>query len=165
MKEQLISFKTAKLAKEKGFNLPSHSYYFEDGEFEKFEINDTYGYYGDEYSVEMSEFYNNWNDDWKTDKEGNRCFGCDKNPEYLETYSAPTQAFLQRWLREEYGVQIDIKSVLTKNGWKYRIRIRTEHIGLKKGKQIFKYEFPDNPYFDNYEEALEKGLYKSLELI
>lgn len=70
MKEQLISFKAAKLAKEKGFNIPSHSYYFEDGEFKEFEINDTYGYYGDEYIVTRGEFYENWNDKGLTKKSG-----------------------------------------------------------------------------------------------
>ena len=30
MQEQLISFETAKLAKEKGFNILQHFYYFED---------------------------------------------------------------------------------------------------------------------------------------
>ena len=34
MKEQLISFETAKLAKEKGFDISTHSYYFEDNKLE-----------------------------------------------------------------------------------------------------------------------------------
>jgi len=45
MKEQLISFETAKLAKEKGFNILQHSYYFEDGEFKENSLKGTNGYY------------------------------------------------------------------------------------------------------------------------
>jgi hypothetical protein len=108
MKEQLITFETAKLAKEKGFDLPCHSYYFEDGEFKEFKINGTYGYYGDEYTVSRNEFYTNWNDKWKTTKKGDRCFGCDKEPKYLETFSAPTIAEVVMWLYEKHGIWVQV---------------------------------------------------------
>jgi hypothetical protein len=144
MKEQLITFDTAKLAKEKGFDIPSHSYYFEDGEFKEYEINDTYGYYGDEYAVSRDEFYENWNDKWKTTKEGVRCFECDKKPRYLETFSAPTQALLQKWLRDEHKL-----NVLVSYGYGWEVTICTYHDGT----------------FNTYEEALEKGLLEGLNLI
>lgn len=84
---------------------------------------------------------------------------------HIDFYKLPTQTELQRWLREVHGIQLDIKSVYSSEIWKYKCRIRTNHIGLVKGKQILKYEFPDNPYFDTYEDALEAGLTNGLKLI
>lgn len=162
MKEQLITFETAKLAKERGFNIPSHSYYFEDGEFKEFEINDTYGYYGVEYTVNRTEFYNNWNDKMKTTKQGDKCFGCDNNPKYLETFSAPIQSLLQKWLREVHNIHI--------NG-----EVRWNNFNKKE--LIYEFWIKDmrevkpstrvhtEPSILSYEEALEKGLQEALKLI
>ncbi len=77
--DELVSFETAKLAKEKGFDVPTDRYYhiYDD-------IVDA------ENSLEMTgdgcaDFYNS-----------------------LNTYrcAAPTQSLLQRWLREEKGIVI-----------------------------------------------------------
>ena len=38
MKEQIVSFELAKLAKEKGFREPCSHYYFADGEFKEHEV-------------------------------------------------------------------------------------------------------------------------------
>ena len=159
MKEQLASVETALLDKEKGFDEPSHSYYFEDGEFKEFEVNDTYGYYGDEFTIERDEFYENWNDKWKTTKEGDRCFGCDNKPRYLETFSAPTQSILQKWLREVHDIHVTILP------WK-------DHNGNEEEYENKIYKFRpmiiNNKTFDQYdtwEQALEIGLQESLKLI
>ena len=122
MEDTLITFKTAKLAKEKGFREECHSYYFEDGEFREYKIESTYGYYGEDYTVELDELYNNWNDSFLTKKDGNRCFGCDKNRGYFETFSAPTIAEVMMWLQDK---QIDLCHIVNyKKGVKaYRMGI------------------------------------------
>lgn len=153
MQEELISFETAKLAKEKGFREPSHSYYFEDGEFKEHELTGSNGYYGEEYCFVLEEFFENWNNNWLTKKNGDRCFGCPKAKGYFETFSAPTQSFLQKWLRETHKIHVQILPY----NYKYLVSI------LKYGQN------GSNPNFDNefdtYEEALEGGLFKALELI
>ena len=167
MTDQLISFETAKLAKEKGFNTPSHSYYFEDGEFKEFEINDTYGYYGDEYTVSRDEFYENWNDEFKTTKDGNRCFGCDKNPKYLETYSSPTQSLLQKWLREEYGHHVVVIPTITAS-WTFklvRVFSNIDDPGLPIVPEQPPYDGVNAYDYHTYENALEEGLQEALKLI
>ena len=155
MKEDIISFKTAKLAREKGFKELCYSYYFEDGEFKEYQINDTYGYYGDEYTIDLEEFYENWNDKALTKKNGDRCFGCSKNSGYLNTFSAPTQSILQKWLREKYNIHVEV-------------RIWSQGYGVV----LFQNNFPivqvNNNYIywhKGYEEALEEGLFEALKLI
>ena len=77
MEDQLITFETAKLAKEKGFNNSPEKYnysisesFYEDGELQYGE-----GSYG---SISL----------------------------YQNIYDAPTQSLLQRWLREIRGVGV-----------------------------------------------------------
>ena len=159
MEEQLISFETAKLAKEKDFNILQHSYYFEDGEFKENSLKGTNGYYGEEYEFDLSEFNENWNDKWLTKKTGDRCFGCSKQKGYLETFSAPTQSLLQRWLREKHDIHFEIKPIFDVN------EIRPYHISISKnlsGKN-FKYKIIGTR--ETYEEALEAGLQEALKLI
>ena len=119
MEEKLISFETAKLAKEKGY---------------------TYAY----------EFY---------DLEGNlNDFGMvggwtnchDKN------YAAPTQSFLQRWLREKHNIHISI--IFDEN------TVNTYYFyKINSGDGFIKKESMHT--FKTYEEALEIGLLTALELI
>lgn len=158
MEETIVSFKVAKLAKEKGFKIPSHSYYFEDGEFKEVELIETHGYYGDEFTVSRSEFFENWNDAWKTTKSGDRCFGCDKRPAYLETFSAPTQSLLQKWFRDAHNIDIDITRCNAQNhndGVGYQYECITPVIE----------SISDFKIYGNYEEALEKGLQEALGLL
>ena len=148
MKEQIISFETAKLAKEKGFNIQCINYYFEDGEFRENTLTGTNGYYGDEYLFTFNEFLENWNNKWLTKKNGDRCFGCNKTKGYFETYSAPTQSLLQKWLREKCNIHITIwYNELTE---KYRIDTPENLDGIE---------------YSTYEQALGKGLYEALKLI
>ena len=82
MKEQLISFETAKLAKEKGFNIPCKYFYKE-----KY-INAI------EYEVvHDGHLEANWNENFKYSPA--EC-------------SAPTQSLLQKWLREKHHLIIII---------------------------------------------------------
>ena len=80
MEEQLISFETAKLAKEKGFNIDCLHFYC---------INSTCNYTEKpyEYSFKVNANRPNKNN-----------FG------YGGTTSAPTQSLLQRWLREVHDI-------------------------------------------------------------
>ena len=156
MKEQLISFETAKLAKEKGFDILCFNYYFEDGEFKENILTGQNGYYGDDYEVEFEEFLENWNDKTLTNKNGGRCFGCSKNKGYLETFSAPTQSLLQKWLREKYRIDVFV------NPFK-------DHQADVNDEIVYKYCIWNNSigaeFNQTYEKALEKGLQEALKLI
>ena len=173
MEDTLINFETAKLAKEKDFNILQHSYYFEDGEFKENSLKGTNGYYGEEYEFNLSEFNENWNDKWLTKKTGDRCFGCSKQKGYLETFSAPTQSLLQRWLREVHNCFIDIlphRDSDSKNKqWKSKKDVFWSVEVDYYGKD-FEIELTDDADFTqhfnkSYEEALEIGLYQALKLI
>lgn len=154
MEEQVISFETAKLAKEKEFKEECLHYYFEDAEFRQHKIEDTYGYYGEEYTVEYEELLNNWNDKFLIKKNGDRCFGCKKTNGYLETFSAPTQSLLQKWLREEHRLHICIAYGDLSN--KYMGDIMSHD-----GKMLVDIEC----IHDTYEDALEEGLQEALKLV
>lgn len=106
IKPAYVTFEQAKLLKSKGFKLETNCYYFEDHEFCQYKIVDTYGYYGDEYTVELDELYKNWNDAFLQKKNGDRCFGCSKDKVYFETYSAPEQWQVVEWLRITHDIHI-----------------------------------------------------------
>lgn len=127
MKDQLVSFETAKLAKEKGFNERiRHSYYnFEEGH----KLN--------------GEYY---------EKNYHAGFGYSSNTEDT-SISAPTQSILQKWLREVYNIHIMIDPDLENN--RYWFNIVTLN---KSGIQ-------DDNFYLTYEEALESGLQRALNLI
>ena len=161
MEEQLISFKTAKLAKEKDFNILQHSYYFEDGEFKENSLKGTNGYYGEEYEFNLSEFNENWNDKWLTKKTGDRCFGCSKQKGYLETFSAPTQSLLQKWLREVHNIEIYVHKFKPNGAYPkgyYCVSRPLIHYSNEMKDWIF-------TNFKTYEEALEVGLQEGLKLL
>lgn len=113
MEEQLIEYKTALLAKEKGFNIHRNKYYYDDLK---------------EKSMSMIYDY--------------------KNPNH---YCCPTQALLQKWLRDNHNIHIFIK-LKSENNYEYYCY-----------KQIDSY-LKDNG-FKTYEEALEIALQKALESI
>ena len=167
MKEQLISFETAKLAKEKDFNILQHSYYFEDGEFKENSLKGTNGYYGEEYEFNLSEFNENWNDKWLTKKTGDRCFGCSKQKGYLETFSAPTQSLLQRWLREVHNIYVESYHDLTSDGTKIQFYTSWGFLQQKdkNGNQNVNGWYDEYNDWETYEEALEVGLQEALKLI
>lgn len=108
IKPTYVSFEIAKWLKEKGFNNETNCFYFEDGEFCQYKIRDTYGYYDEEYTVELEELYNNWNDNYLTKKNGSRCFGCSKNNNYFETYSAPEQWVVVEWALQVHKIFISV---------------------------------------------------------
>jgi hypothetical protein len=87
MKDELITFETAKLAKEKGFNIPTLHYYRGDGDF-----------------------VNPWMD---VIVKSYHILNHNKSIESY-FYSAPTQSLLQRWLRDVHKIYlvptVDIES-------------------------------------------------------
>jgi len=119
MKDTLISFPTASLAKEKGFTFVDTKTFYKGTKLQE------------------SSIYSN-NDFW----EGRPC--C----------SAPTQSLLQRWLRKEC-MNKDISV----------IRVYGGAIGTKDGWHCILNDKSLTKTFLTYEEALEDGLKKALELI
>lgn len=113
--EQLISFKTAKLAKEKGFEVI---------------IDSQKSYYNAEGIVRHYNWFN--------------------FAEFTILVEAPTQALLQRWLREKHKLHIYILWYGVYEVYMTREKIAPEII---------------QDGFDTYEAALEVGLNVSLELI
>lgn len=157
MKDCIISFETAKLLKEKDWKIPTLNLYFEDGELKENVLSQTTGMdYGSEFEIEFSEFLENWNDKWLTKKNGDRCFGCSKSKGYLETFSAPTQSLLQRWLREVHNIHI-LVSITISDKWYFELY----KLGSKRNSQIV----TECCYYNSYEEALGKGLYEGLKII
>src|SRR5210317_1331625 len=84
MKEQLISFETAKLAKKKGFSHKVSYFFYKDG---------SKGYMSD-----IGEFVPNCEADWNNTYEEIHKDKC----------SAPTQSLLQKWLREEHNLHVEL---------------------------------------------------------
>jgi len=115
-----IKLATAKIAKEKEFNLKVTSYASLDEKYDgEVTYYDAYGY------------PYNWNIP-------------------THTVSLPTQSELQRWLREEHDIHIEISRQYERGFYLYEY-----HIAV--GNSVFG--------FSTYEEALEEGLIKALELI
>lgn len=137
MEDKLILFTTAKLAKEKGFNEKCHN---------------TYMYGGSSY--ETSPYY----------------FEEKASNSEIESisYSAPTQSLLQKWIREKH--KINVESNYLPNIQKYRALFVPMNIIPKTYKSAWKHYAAVKPYldttnYDSYEEALEAGIIKALELI
>jgi len=73
-------------------------------------------------------------------------------------YLAPTQSLLQKWLRDEYSIDIYLGRTGVRDAWNLD--------GVRK----FGYSFIDSEHrwkteFKTYEEALEQGLLEALKLI
>ena len=137
LREKLISFETAILAKEKGFKNACDGFVNKDNE---------YIFMPDLLYPNNSEFSHNSEEDpevveWK---------------ELMKTLVlAPTQSLLQKWLREVHEISIKIDDYYTNS------RVRFDYNVCELGSQ------EDNPVgiFETYEEALEIGLYQALLLL
>ena len=148
MEEQLITFETAKLAKEKKFNIPCENFYIE---YIDDDVADLFNY-EEQRGSGYAELYRN-------------------NQEFK--YSASTQSLLQKWLREVHNCFIDIlphRDGDSKNKqWKSKKDVFWSVEVDYYGKD-FKIELTDDAdftqHFNNtYEEALEIGLQEALKLI
>jgi len=99
MKDQLISFETAKLAKEKGYTNGSNmSYEFALNE-QVHEEDGTSGPFGwEKGECNLQAFYMR-----------NNTKGIDSSNDSWYLCEAPTQSLLQKWLRDEHGVDFIIR--------------------------------------------------------
>lgn len=138
MKEQLISFEAARLAKEKGFNeLCDYHYCYGSGDKEEPKTGHV--------------FIGGFVDD-------SACNRKYKNSELVEwdlpygEFSAPTQSFLQKWLRDNFAIEIAVQ-------WFDKCYINA----------VAKQPFKANTYriegIGRYEDALEIALIKALKMI
>lgn len=124
IEESYVSFDTAKLLKEAGFDVPCTSQYTEG-----------MGVWSGKYPYNFNE----------------EDFG----------YSRPTQALAARWLCEKHRIVVDVTFIPPSvNGdvWQYFIG--------EMDDMVWKGDFePSDRRYKTYEEALEEGLKRSLELI
>ncbi len=98
MKEQLISFKTAKLAKKKGFDIKVETFYMGDSE-------DNF--------LHNAGKKDNWNN-----------YKCILNESELsDDYSAPTQSLLQKWLREVHLISIKVDDFTYNSKIRYDVNV------------------------------------------
>lgn len=136
MREKLVKFETAKLAKEKGFDVPS--LYSVSGQYKDI-IQSSLDFTGKE-TFTMTDCENaKENTDW-------------------EHYLVPTQSLLQKWLRDVH--QVNIEAYLDQGGYyrsQYKMIIKKDfvEVGWRSVTKEFK----------TYEEALEYGLFTGLNLI
>ena len=140
MKEQRISFETAKLAKEKGFNEKSNHLY-------------CIGYAS---LKEDKQLKTNYVYDDNGTIMGTTLRTVDKSQPHLAL--APTQSLLQKWLREKHGLQIFLIPTVKES---YIFYIKINFADLPVNVQ----DVENINVFKTYEQTLEKGLQKALEQI
>ena len=159
MKEQLVSFETAKLAKEKGFDLETSKFYLSDKTlitaFEDSKGNEA------EYYFDADSFLENWNrKGWLVTKECNMGFGVTEGKNgYMQGFSAPTQSLLQKWLREKYKIHLVI--IPTVEGY-FTYKLLDIHCDPENKIETSPYSDVCSTDFDTYEQALEAGMQKAL---
>lgn len=134
MKEKIVSFETAKLAKEKDFNW-KWLYYIDGNKYEG-----CY-YEGDG----NGRFRNNFEDDVSALFIDN-LFSC----------TAPSQSFIQKWLREKHQIHCAVIPFKFRNG---KVMFKYYNLGAETFSKIL------SKYFKTYEECLEEALYEGLKLI
>tara|TARA_R110002012_G_C11226492_1_gene563360 strand:+ start:39 stop:455 length:417 start_codon:yes stop_codon:yes gene_type:complete len=137
MKEELISFETAKLAKEKGFDIEVLNHY---------------------YSTEGMNTGNGKDCDMFMDDVKNSEIEPDE-------YSAPTQSFLQKWLREKYNLHPYVTPYGDGKNWNVpNIRHNNKDWNeVNVPYQIKQRQFPSE--FETYEQGLEFALIEMLKMI
>lgn len=163
MQEQLITFKTAKLAKEKGFKESVLYHYWRiNGDNSDFEKSPR----------PNSELIREVDTVMSTDQEKNGCIVSvemlnrnylweDTHPILRECKSfiaVPTQALLQKWIRDMHNLHIEISWELHMK-WFYQIS-KALYTELDS---IIVDSYDEG--FDSYENCLEAGLYNALQLI
>lgn len=126
MKEELIIFKTAKLAKEKGFNLRTKK----------------------SYDIETG------------------IFKSDYVAETMDVVFAPTQSFLQKWLREKYEIFCEVM-VGSPKCFSFIVLHNFEDMdgGSSSHSELYVDYSQDENSYSTYEEALERALFEGLNLI
>ena len=77
------------------------------------------------------------------------------NNEFDDYISAPTQSLLQKWLREKYCIWIDVNTYSERGFTWFNVLVNRGDTSLDNW----------DSEFSSYKKALEKGLFKGLELI
>lgn len=125
MEEPLVNFETAKLATEKGFDIPQIYFYLG----------------GDSLHTKLD--YGSWT----------------AAHDRMDIYQAPTQSLLQKWLRETHNIHIGITLASD-----YELNILIPYV-----YEIYIYKdgiyHVNREFYDTYEQALESGLFQSLNLV
>ena len=136
IEESYVSFDTAKMLKEAGFNVPCRGVY----------VTDRTGYY------EFREYDNKQTTD-------DLCWNTEDGFQY--EYLAPTQALAARWLREVHRTSVDAEFMAPSTNidvWQYFIG--------KMDDMIWPGDFETSERtYATYEQAMEAGLQKAIELI
>ena len=136
MKEQLISFETAKLLREKGFGGPG---------------------YTTEYSYQCIPGGNYFLSQTPQNNQSKFDGTIGLYPGGYPGYSAITQSVCQKWLRKEHNIEFVIKPFHDSSIHKTTYVADPIHIPTGRTSRIARQ--------DSYEEALEKGLQEALNLI
>lgn len=141
MENELISLETAILAKQAGFNEPCKG-------FAESKHGDVLNFVDDKYYVYRG--YKPFKSEWMQIID-------EDNGKDTQFYIAPEQSLLQRWLRQEHGVHIEIllEEDAPYNKFYYRIMKVGQYFTLSH----------DALYFEKYEDALETALLAVLKLI
>lgn len=136
MNEQIVSFETAQLAKEKGFDLECEKFYKENNVF------------GDSF-----EFYKN-----------STLMGIGNhhpdNKHWLTYCTAPTQSFLQKWLRDVQNIFVCPVLYEDYIQWCVIIYVKQNEQSQLNTKHTY-----IKDVWKTYEQALEEGLQEALKLI
>lgn len=155
--KELITYKTAQLAKQAGFNLPTVRYFCGEESTAHFEEL----YHPEHVLIEEDTLLEYWNNGWVVNKTNNsQCLGCKAdNINYFETCSQPTQSLLQRWLREVNNCVVEVTS---RKDYDNKIVYTWDIYDTKISDEE---TTDEEPLFDTYELALEQALQEALTLI
>lgn len=152
-KNTRITLETAKLLKEKGFDIMVNGYYVE---YKINQIDPEYPEGGGPFGMTKGEV--EYDESFMVN--GERDYG-DFSCKSYDCYSAPTQGIVHRWLREVHKFHVKVEDWEGEK-WFYEIKDfdrRYSALELKKVGGDEKWEF------DTYEEALEMGLQQALKLL
>lgn len=140
IQEEVCTYEVCKLAKEKGFNCKVYNYY----QAKKHYCETLRG-------IELHSVC------WKL--ETDYCYSrYNKGSE--DIVSAPTQSLLQRWLREEKNIHIEI--IATASGYYWCIN-KTNGTSITDSDVLNRFTNENSGRFDAYEHALEDALKYALE--
>lgn len=147
IKEEKITFETAKLAKAKGFNPFTKGYYVE---YLKDKIDPEYPEGGGPFSMKKGEI--DFENEYITNNDiGKNDLSCSS---YC-CYAAPTQSIMQRWLRENHNIDVWAKPFILENMEKEYLGFINFLPNASNGKNYTTHK--------TYEEAIEFGIQKALE--
>lgn len=143
MENSIVTYETAKLAKEKGFNEICQYYYDENCKLKGI--------------VNYNKVFYSKNSEIKYLKNLFYIFHKNKH----ELFTVPTQSLLQKWLREKYDIHIYLE--LDYNHKYYGFKIISKRYDIAT---IWNFIYQKSDFEGNsYEEALEKGLQEALNII